>query len=153
MQQGLIEAIESILKDQIRLASEINSLAQRQYTSIIGNEEFTADDADRLLNMTTEMELLETERHAMLERNAVGMENLMPLSASLRENVETLRKAITEMRESVKKNMAILDVQIMRTRSMFDAVRQATGTSNEPVEYGRQGKVKRGSNGGLLGAG
>jgi flagellar biosynthesis/type III secretory pathway chaperone len=153
MQQGLIDAIESILKDQIQLASKINSLATRQYSALTANEDFSADEADELLAMTTKLEMLETERHAMLEGSAVTIENLLPLSKTLGDLINQLRESIGVMRESVKKNVAILDVQILRTRSMFEAVRQATGTSDEPIEYGPRGKVRRGTGGGLLGAG
>jgi flagellar biosynthesis/type III secretory pathway chaperone len=153
MQQGIVEAVESLLKDQVALASQINELALSQYPALVKVGDLLPEDAENLLALTSKLSVLESERNGMLEASGVTLDVLMPLSASLRQHVEELRVAILVMRENISKNIAILDVQVLRTRSMFEAARQARGGSGDPVEYGPNGHAKRGSGGSLLGAG
>jgi hypothetical protein len=134
------------------LAAQVNVLSVSQYSALVGNG-LSPEDADRLLALTTKLEVLEAERNAMLEANGVTLKVLMSVSASLKSHVDQLRDAILLMRENTSKNIAILDVQVSRTRSMFDAARHARGGSVDPVEYGPNGRAKRGSGGSLLGAG
>ena len=153
MQQGLVDAVEAILKDQIALANEINKVAGDQYPSIVKARDLSPESAEHLLGLTTKLEVLEAERNAMLEANGVTIAVLASVSPTCKALGEELRNAIVLMRESIGKNIAILDVQVLRTRSMFEAARHARGGGVDPVEYGPNGRAKRGSSGSLLGAG
>ena len=154
MSQGLVQAIEGLLSQQVELAKKINTLADRQFSALRGEAEYSADDAAEMARMTSGLEVYEAEKSAMLQKAGLAMADVKDLSAGVVELLEQLRTQMIAMREAVGRNAKLLDDQITRTKSMISAVRLALSAGGEPAtEYDPRGRVRGSASGSLLGAG
>lgn len=152
MSQGLVQAVEGLLSQQVELAKRINTLADKQFEALRGETNFSAEDAAEMARMTSSLEVYEGEKSAMLQKAGLAMADVKDLSGSVVQLLEQLRTQMTAMRKGIGRNAKLLDDQITRTKTMISAVRMAL--SAEPAaEYDPRGRVRGGSSGGLLGAG